>query len=86
VGQLSGIAEDNLPFFKAFTQDVLSNRINDIHAIERTLDTMLPFCFDDKILLLYKKVLRGFIHQHPATVKSYIDIYFDMYGNGGDSE
>ena len=87
VERLAGLADDNLPYYSAFTGDVVHNRITDIVSIERQLDSMLSYCFDDRILLLYKKILRKLINQHPETVKCYVDAYHIMYvDDGGDSE
>ena len=82
-GQIKGLADDVLPYYSAFSSDVANNRITDILTIERELDYMLSFCFDDTILLLYKKILRKINKQYPDTVKCYVDAYYEMYGIEG---
>jgi len=84
--QFKGLANDALPIYKAFSEDVLCERLTDIQEIERNLDGMVSFCFDDRILLLYKKVLRKLYDQHPETVKSYVDIYYDMFEENGEGD
>jgi hypothetical protein len=86
VEQITGLVDDNLPYYSAFTDDVLHNRVTDLVSRERQLDSMLSYCFDDRILLLYKKIIRKLFTQHPETVKCYVDAYYMMYGDGGDSE
>jgi hypothetical protein len=76
----SGLADIALPEYKRFADDVVSERITNINEIEYRLDFMLDFCFDNRVLLLYKKVLRHLYHTYPDTVKSYVDAYYDMYG------
>ena len=57
--QIAGMADDSLPYFSTFADDVVHNRITDIVSIERQLDSMVSYCFDDRILILYKKILRN---------------------------
>jgi len=78
-GQISSLADVVLPEYKAFTGDVISGRIIDINEIEIFLDYMLTFCFDKRILLLYKKILRHVYNEHPDTVRFYVEAYYDMY-------
>ena len=82
--EINGLANNAFPFYKAFTEDVVSGRISDIKEIEWNLDYMLTFCFDDRILTLYKKILRKIYKQYPDAVKFYVDTYYDMYERDGD--
>ena len=79
------LADDAFPVYKTFTDDVISDCITDIAIIEQNLDYMLSYCFDDRILSLYKKILRKFYKQYPDLVKFYVDAYYYMYEehNGG---
>jgi len=77
--QISSLADVVLPEYKEFTNSVISGRIIDIHEIEHFLDYMLTFCFDKRILLLYKKILRHLYNEHPDTVHLYVEAYYDMY-------
>ena len=83
--EIKELANNAFPVYEAFTEDVVSGRIADINEIELTLDYMLTYCFDDKILSLYKKILRKLYKQYPGVVKDYVDIYYDMYKNDGDN-
>ena len=82
--QIKGIADNVFPVYKAFTEDVVFERITDITEIELTLDYMLTYCFDDRILALYKKILRKFYKSYPHMVKSHVDAYYEMYVYEGD--
>ena len=84
--QLKGLSEQILPHYQDFTYNVENGRINDINTIERELDYMLSFCFDERVLVLYKRVLRKIYYTHPDIVKSYIDSYLDMYENDDDDD
>jgi hypothetical protein len=52
VEQIAGLVDDYLPYYSAFTNDVLRNRVTDLVSIERQLDSMLSYCFDDRILFV----------------------------------
>ena len=77
--QITGLADRVFPYYEAFAEEVVSGCITDINEIERELDYILSYCFDNRILLLYKKILRKIYKQYPAVVKSYVDAYYDMY-------
>ena len=79
VGQLCGLADDVLPIYKGFAEDVLCNRITNIDMIEHRLDSMVAYCFDDRILSLYKKVLQKLYSNHPDTVETYVELYYSMF-------
>jgi hypothetical protein len=83
---ISGLADIALPEYQLFTNDVISGRIKDINQIERKLDFMLDFCFDNRILLLYKKILRHIFYKHPDTVKFYVDAYLERYEDDKSKE
>ena len=77
--QILSLADMALPEYKSITDDIIRGRINEITEIEHFLDNMLTFCFDARILQLYKKVLRHIYIEHPETVYSYVEAYYDMY-------
>lgn len=39
-------------------EDILRTRSRDVHDIERTLDGLLAFCGDERLLLLYRRLCR----------------------------
>jgi len=88
VSQLSSLVDEQLPYYEVFTNKVANGIVSDIHTIERNLDSMLPLCFDDRVLVLYKRILQTLIltKRNPYTVLCYVDAYYDMYGDGGGIE
>lgn len=85
--QIRGLADDALPGYEDFTDRVIRGQIKELKQIEHHLDNMLTFCFDDRILSLFKRVLRKLYKQYPETVYSYIMAYREMYeSDGGDDE
>ncbi|MCL2026743.1 MAG: hypothetical protein FWG92_08070 [Leptospirales bacterium] len=77
--QITGLADRVFPYYKAFAEEVTSDCITDINVIERELDYILSYCFDERILLLYKKILKKIYKQYPSVVKFYVDAYYDMF-------
>ena len=83
VEQITGLVDRVFPYYKTFAEEVASDSITDINVIERELDYILSYCFDNRILLLYKKILRKIYKQYPAVARSNIDAYYDMFESDG---
>jgi hypothetical protein len=79
VKHICGLADDYLPFYSEFVEGVAYGRVTDINQIEHYLDSMLAYCFDDRILSLFKKVLRNLYKRFPDTVQAYVKFYYEMY-------
>jgi hypothetical protein len=83
---MRSIAIAALPAHEDFTSAVLQNRITAQNEIERQLDYMLDFGFDERTLLLFKKILRHILPKYPDTVSYYVNAYREWYDNekGGE--
>ena len=60
---------------------VVRERSKDSKRIERLLDSILDFCFDSGMLLLYKKLCRYYFQIDPQATAFYIYAYRDMWDN-----
>lgn len=58
---------------------IINSKSNDINLIERTLDALLDFAFDDKVLFLYRKLCKYCLYINPVTTKFYINSYREMW-------
>lgn len=58
---------------------IIRKEIVDEQYILCTLDKLLDFCFDDEILLLYKKLCRYYYPLNRDAVVDYIRYYFEMH-------
>lgn len=58
---------------------IIRKKIVDEQYILPTLDKLLDFCFDDEILLLYKKLCRYYYPYNRGVIADYIRYYFEMY-------
>jgi len=65
--------------YSAEVEAILKTQIRDSRRIERCLDGMLDFCFDDGLLVLYKKLCRYYYDIDPEATVSYVNFYREMW-------
>lgn len=65
---------------------ILKAQIRDSRRIERCLDGLLDFCFDDGVLVLYKKLCRYYFDIDPEATVSYVQAYREMWEGEGKSK
>jgi hypothetical protein len=58
---------------------ILKAQSRDSGRIERCLDGMLDFCFDEEMLVFYKKLCRYYIDIDPEATASYVHAYREMW-------
>lgn len=63
---------------------ILQDECRDPQHIERLLDGMLDFCFDDEMLCLYKKLCRYYFKIDPVATASYVYAYREMWDEEED--
>jgi hypothetical protein len=63
---------------------LLRDKCRDPQHIERLLDGMLDFCFDDEMLLLFKKLCRYYFKIYPVATASYVYAYREMWDEEED--
>ena len=54
-------------------------RTKNYDKIEHLFDRMLDFCFDDEVLVEYKRILRYYYPIDPESVAFYVEQYREMY-------
>jgi hypothetical protein len=59
--------------------DILRTRSRDTQHIEHTLDRLLDFCGDERVLQLYKKLCRHYWDIDPAATADYINAYGEYW-------
>jgi len=72
--------------YSAEVEAILKAQSRDSQCIERCLDGMLDFCFDDGMLLLYKKLCRHYFVIDPEATASYVHAYREMWDEQEDGE
>lgn len=63
---------------------VLRDKCSDPQHIERLLDGMLDFCFDDEMLRLFKKLCRYYFKIDQEATVSYVHTYREMWDGDED--
>ena len=76
---VQNLARDAAQQYSAEIEAILKAQSRDSRRIERCLDGMLGFCFDDGVLVLYKKLCRYYFDIDPEAVVSYINAYREMW-------
>ena len=77
--QLKTLAKQALPIYTQKVEAIINNEIQDHNRIELTFDYMLDFCYDDEMLLLYKKLARYYFTINPQGTANYINYYRERY-------
>ena len=73
------LAREAAQQYSAEVEAILKAQNRDLKCIERCLDSMLDFCFDDGMLELYKKLCRYYFAIDPEAAASYVCAYRDMW-------
>lgn len=60
---------------------VIRSESRDPRRIEHLLDGILDFCFDPKMLQLFKKLCRHYYTIDPAATTAYVHAYREMWDN-----
>ena len=79
VGQFSNLANEALRVYKPIVNEIIEKKNRDENHIQRTLDYLLDFCFDEKLLTLYRRLCRYYWDINPHATANYIDYYREMY-------
>ena len=58
---------------------LIQENSQDVVRIEQMLDKMLDFCFDSRMLILYKKLCRHYYRIDPQATASYIYACREMW-------
>lgn len=61
------LAQKAFKLYSDEVEDILNVQDHDSQRIERCLDGMLDFCFDDSMLSLYKKLCRYYFYINPSA-------------------
>jgi len=73
------LAREAVQQYSAEVDAILKAQSRDSRRIERCLDGMLDFCFDDEMLVLYKRLCRYYVDIHPKATVLYVHAYREMW-------
>ena len=71
--------------YAALVNSIIASQTTDVNHISHTLDYMLGFCFDDQMLLLYRRLCRYLYDIDKETTASYINAYREMWDENGEN-
>jgi len=77
------LAKQALAAYTPLVDDIISTQNREENHIELTLDSMLSFCFDDKMLLLYRRLCRYLFDLNPKTAAWHITAFRKMWDEEG---
>jgi hypothetical protein len=76
---LKNLARQAKSLYSVEVDAIINDKIRDSNRIEYCLDGMLGFCFDDEMLLLYKKLCRYYFDIDPEATVFYVNSYREMW-------
>lgn len=79
VNNINSLTKDNLKIFIPMVEDIISRNSKDVKEIETLLDILLDSCFNDEVLVLYKKLCRYYFYIDSEASKDYVRYYFEIY-------
>lgn len=85
VDEMQGLARQAHVGYAAEVEAVITARSRDAQRIERLLDRILDFGFDDAMVQLFKRLCRYYYTLDPAATASYVHTYREMWDSEGDS-
>ena len=65
--------------YEPIVDAIIRGRVTDSKRIERTLDWILDFCFDDGMLEIFKRLCRYYYYINPGATAFYVTTYRDMW-------
>jgi len=80
--QQARLAREATKLYAAEVDAILDSHCTDAGGIEHLLDGLLDFCFDDDMLLLFKKLCRYYFRIDPAATADYVHTYRQMSDKG----
>jgi hypothetical protein len=83
VAQQQRLVRRAIPLYAREVDAILLSRSTDPNRIEYLLDSLLGFCFDADILLLFKKLCRYYFRIDPTATAEYVHLYREMWDQEG---
>ena len=85
-GEIKNLARIAARQYAGEVESILNEQTRAAARIERCLDGLLDFCFDDEALAFYKRLCRYYFDIDPAATASYASAYRERWAdNKSDS-
>ena len=76
---INKITEDAFIIYEAQVDRIYRNKVKDEKEIERIIEALLDYCYNDKMLLLFKKICQYYYKINPSATCEYGYIYRDLW-------
>ena len=73
------LADQAYQSYSPIVEDIVNSKSLNTQEIEHTLDGILDFCFDDKMLALFKRLCRHYYYIDPAATSAHVYAYREMW-------
>ncbi|WP_291099567.1 MULTISPECIES: hypothetical protein [unclassified Flavobacterium] len=80
------VTQDVFLIYEPQVDRIYRNKVKDEKEIERVIDALLDYCYDDKMLLLFKRLCRYYYEINPSATCEYAYIYREMWDEESDEE
>jgi hypothetical protein len=77
--KLRELSKKAIPHLENEVHSLIHNAEKDDQRIENLLDELLNYCYDEKVLMLFKKLCRYYLVLNPEAVTGYVQFYREMW-------
>jgi hypothetical protein len=77
------LAQQAIQQYEPRVNNIIASNSKDVNQICYIMDFMLDFCYNDKMLLLYRRLCRYLLNIDPQASVSYIQAYREMWDEEG---
>ena len=78
------LAKQALVQYQPIVEQFITENCQDSNQLSYNLDFKLDFCFDAKMLLLYRKLCRHLYGINPLAAADYVNAYREMWDEKGN--
>ena len=79
------IAQQALEQYEPLVNNIMNSKNKDVNYISHTLDYMLDFCFDEQMLLLYRRLCRYLFDIDPQAAADFVQAYREIWDEKGEN-
>ena len=76
---INKITQEALIIYEPKVDRIYRNEVKDEKEIERVIEALLDYSYDDKILLLFKRICRYYYKINPELTYEYVMIYRGLW-------
>jgi len=78
---INKITQEAFIIYEPQVERIYLNKVKDEKEIERVIEALLDYSYDDKILLLFKRLCQYYYKINPEITYEYVMIYRNLWDN-----